>query len=141
MIRHVVLTLIVCAVATASLGQSGTSASPDPALQKAIDARTTAQFGQDPETWARYTTDDFLVVGVDGVVKTKAQRMAEIKAATPVANRTAAEDQVFRAYGPTVIYTFKTTSADGPIRVTLVWVKQGTDWKAASAHVSRITNP
>ena len=94
MMRHVVLTFIVCAVATA--------------------------------------TDDFLAVGGDGIIKTKTQRMVEIREGPSNANPPAREDQVFLTYGPTVIHIFKTQNVGGPIRVTTVWVKQGTEWKAAS---------
>src|SRR2546425_4928650 len=50
----------------------------DPALKKAADARQAAQWAGNAEEWGKYTTDDFLVTGADGVVKTKQQRMTEI---------------------------------------------------------------
>src|SRR2546430_12002895 len=42
------------------------------------DARQAAQWAGNAEEWGKYTTDDFLVTGADGVVKTKQQRMTEI---------------------------------------------------------------
>src|SRR5437870_12090478 len=50
----------------------------DPALKKAADSRQAAQWAGNAEEWGKYTTDDFLVTGADGVVKTKQQRMTEI---------------------------------------------------------------
>src|SRR2546428_11894237 len=50
----------------------------DPSVKMAADARQAAQRAGNAEEWGKYTTDDFLVTGADGVVKTKQQRMTEI---------------------------------------------------------------
>ena len=58
----------------------------DPALEKARQARNEATRASDAETWRRYTTDDFLIVGPEGQVATKTQRMAAYKAGTVTAS-------------------------------------------------------
>lgn len=107
--------------------------SPPPDLQKAIDARAAAQFAGDEQGWARYTTDDFMAVSTDGVVATKADRMAAIKG-NKVATPTPPTEQKFRIYGDTVIQTFVGGGAAGPTRFTSIWVKQNGTWKVASVH-------
>ena len=54
-------------------GQGQTPA-PDPALQKALDARRAAEPANDVEAWGSYTADDFPSTTPDGRVDTKVER-------------------------------------------------------------------
>lgn len=103
-------------------------------LQEAMDARAAAQLARDAERWGHYTTDDFLVVLVDGSVRTKMQSMAELKK-MPVATTPARSvDQKYRIYGDTVIDTRIRDLNTGPRRFTTVWVKQSGRWRVATVH-------
>jgi len=90
----------------------------DPALKKAADARQAAQWAGNAEEWGKYTTDDFLVTGADGVVKTKQQRMTEIAGhpiTTPALTPT---DDKWRVYGTTAIRTSAVAINGKPTRLT-----------------------
>jgi hypothetical protein len=128
--------LIVAAAATAVPG-AVVQAQGDKALQEAAAARSKAMSSGDADGWGKYTTDDFIVVEADGNMKTKAQRLAEIKAApTPASTPT---DVKVRTYGPaTAVSTSQGTVQGKPTRITTVWVQQGGVWKAASVQLTTI---
>jgi ketosteroid isomerase-like protein len=135
--------LAACLTVSTAFAQSNP---PDPDLKKVVGALAAAQRAGDDQTWGRYTTDDFLVVEPDGVVKTKSERMAEIKGRTqqgaaPAPTAPAPTEDKWRMYGTTAIRTLRTTIDNRPTRVTMVWVKQSGDWKAASVHLSTIEKP
>ena len=132
--------LAACLTVSTAFAQSNP---PDPDLKKAVDALGAAQRAGDDQTWGRYTTDDFLVVEPAGVVKTKSERMAEIKGAgrTQQGAAPAPTEDKWRMYGTTAIRTLRTTIDNRPTRVTMVWVKQSGEWKAASVHLSPIEKP
>lgn len=137
--------LAACLTVSTAFAQSNP---PDPDLKKAVDAHAAAQRAGDDQTWGRYTTDDFLVVEPDGVVKTKSERMVEIKGRTqqgagrtPQGAAPAPTEDKWRMYGTTAIRTLRTTIDNRPTRVTMVWVKQSGEWKAASVHLSPIEKP
>jgi len=112
--------------------------SPPPDLQKAREARSAAQNAGDEQGWARYTTDDFMVVNPTGDALTKAERMAAIKG-NKVANPPAQTDLKWRVYGDAALETFVLTIPAGPTRFTTVWVKQGGMWKVANVQQTLIT--
>ena len=113
----------------------------DPTLKKAVDARQAAQWAGNAEEWGKYTTDDFLVTGADGVVKTKQQRMTDIAGhpiTTPAASPT---DDKWRHYGTTAIRTSSVVINGKPTRLTTVWVKQQGAWKVAAVQLTNIAQP
>jgi Domain of unknown function (DUF4440) len=113
----------------------------DPTLKKAVDARQAALWAGNAEEWGKYTTDDFLVTGADGVVKTKQQRMTEIAGhpiTTPAASPT---DDKWRQYGTTAIRTSSGVINGKPTRFTTVWVKQQGVWKVAAVQLTNIAQP
>jgi len=113
----------------------------DPTLKKAVDARQAAQWAGNAEEWGKYTTDDFLVTGADGVVKTKQQRMTEIAGhpiTTPAPSPT---DDKWRQYGTTAIRTSSVVINGKPTRLTTVWVKQQGAWKVAAVQLTNIAQP
>jgi ABC-type transporter MlaC component len=133
--------VMVVIVAAASIGQTATAQSqPEKALQDAAVARIKSMSAGDAEGWGKYTTDDFIVIEADGAVKTKAQRMTEIKS-TPnsPAGASTPSDQKWRMYGSSTAVSTVQSSIDGkPTRITSVWVKQGGEWKVASVQLTTI---
>jgi len=113
----------------------------DPALKKAADARQAAQWAGNAEEWGKYTTDDFLVTGADGVVKSKQQRMTEIAGhpiTTPALTPT---DDKWRVYGTTAIRTSAVAINGKPTRLTTVWVKEQGGWKVAAVQLTNVAQP
>ena len=116
-------------------------AQSDPALKKAADARQAAQWAGNAEQWGTYTTDDFLVTGADGVVKTKQQRMTEIAGHPITTPAVAPTDDQWRSYGSTAIRTSAVTINGKPTRLTTVWVKQQGGWKVAAVQLTNVAQP
>jgi ketosteroid isomerase-like protein len=108
-------------------------------LQKVVEARNDALRTGDEQAWARYTTDDYIVISTDGTVRTKAQRMAEIKGTKSTTPKLL--DRKYRAYGDTVIESVTEQNAEGTNRLSVVWVKQNGQWKVASVHQTRVAKP
>jgi len=119
----------------AGFGQS------DPALKKAADARQAAQWAGNAEEWGKYTTDDFLVTGADGVVKTKQQRMTEIAGHPITTPATTPTDDKWRVYGTTAIRTSAVAISGKPTRLTTVWVKEQGGWKVAAVQLTNVAQP
>jgi hypothetical protein len=130
--------MIVLASASVSYAQ----AQPEKALLDAVAARSQAMTGGDGAGWGKYTTDDFMVIGTDGVAKTKAQRITEINAAksSPSSAPSASPQPNWRMYGSTTaISTVQTTVEDKPTMITSVWVKQQGMWKVATVQLTTVT--
>src|SRR3954451_23736680 len=65
--------------------------SVDPEFMKSRAARGAAAAAGDDAEYGRYTTEEYVFTDPSGVVKTKAQRMAEVKAAKPATPPAAAQ--------------------------------------------------
>jgi len=132
--RSILAALAVSALlAVPALAQS-------PSLKAASAARNAALRAGNSKVWAKYTTDDFMVTGVNGGVKNKQERMAEIEGRQQTSTPVPATDEKWRSYGNTVIYTASTTSVDNKAqRTTIVWVRQGGTWKVAAVQQTTIT--
>ena len=110
-----------------------------PSLKAASAARNAAMRAGNGKVWAKYTTDDFMVTGVNGVVKNKQERVAEIEGHPLTGTAVPPTDEKWRSFGNTVVYTGTITSADNkPQRITTVWVKQGKMWKVAAVQVTAV---
>ena len=119
---------------------SPVAAQPSPALKNASDARNASvQTGKGKE-WAKYTTDDFSVINPDGTVMSKQERTAEIEG-HPLSNPIAATEERWREYGNAAIHTSVVRPRGKAARLTVVWVKQGKHWRAASAQYTPISTP
>jgi len=132
--------MIVLASASVSYAQG----QPEKALQDAQAARSQAMRSGDGAGWGKYTTDDFMVIGADGVAKTKADRISEINASKPTSPDTSSSttpDQTkWRMYGPsTAIATVETTVEGKPTMITSVWVKQQGIWKVATVQLTNVS--
>ena len=132
--RSILAALAVSALlAVPALAQS-------PSLKAASLARNAALRAGNSKVWAKYTTNDFMVTGVNGGVKNKQERMAEIEGRQQTSTPVPATDEKWRSYGNTVIYTASTTSVDNKAqRTTIVWVRQGGTWKVAAVQQTTIT--
>jgi len=131
--RRSILALALSALLAApALAQS-------PSLKAAAAARNAALRAGNSKVWAKYTTDDFMVTGINGGVKNKQERMADIEGRVQGSTPVPPTDEKWRTYGNTVIYTASTTSVDNkPQRITTVWVKQAGTWKVAAVHQSAV---
>ena len=131
--RRSILALALSALLAApALAQS-------PSLKAAAAARNAALRAGNSKVWAKYTTADFMVTGINGGVKNKQERMAEIEGRVQGSTPVPPTDEKWRTYGNTVIYTASTTSVDNkPQRITTVWVKQAGTWKVAAVHQSAV---
>jgi hypothetical protein len=109
---------------------------PDPTLRQAVEARETALASGDPDTWGRFTTDDFVRIEEDGGVTTKAERMARLKA-EPMRPRERSEHR-WRMYGTTAIETWRQSRSDQVLRITQVWVLRDGRWQVATTHRSNV---
>ena len=131
--RNILTALAVSALLSVpALGQNAS-------LKAASEARNAAMRAGDSKGWGKYTTDNFTVTSVNGVVKNKQERMAEIEGHPLTGTLVPPTDEMWRSYGNTVVYTARTTSADNkPQRITTVWVKQGKMWKVAAVQVTAV---
>jgi hypothetical protein len=112
---------------------------PDPELQRAVQARQAALRTGDAEEWGKYTTDDFLLVFINGSVTTKRKRMSMMAGRpAPVAPRS---DERWRMYGTAAILTAEELIGGKPARLTAVWVRQEGVWKAATVVFTAVSQP
>lgn len=134
--------LSAAVIVLASASVSHAQAQPEKALQDAANARTQAMRSADGNTWGKYTTDDFMVIGADGSTRTKAQRISEINATKPASSaaQAASPDVKWRMYGASTAISTMQTSVEGkPTMITSVFVKQGGVWKVATVQLTNVT--
>src|SRR5256885_16700859 len=98
------------------LSQSRVPADLQTAMKQRADALTRA----DAATWGRLTADNFVVVSGTGLLQTKAERLAQIKAGKPN-GPSSVEHEAVQMYGNTAVQRFQSTR-DG-IWVAFVWTK------------------
>src|SRR5438270_13751287 len=72
-------------------------------LQTAMKQRADALARADAVTWGRLTGDNFVVINGNGIVQTKAERLAQIKAGQPNGPGTA-EHETVQMYGTTAVH-------------------------------------
>ena len=101
-------------------------------LRKAIQLRGDAVARKDSGTWDRLTTADFTTVLEDGRLQTKAERLSQLKGEKSEPPTNPVEER-FSRYGNTVIH--RTHWQDGSWVMT-VWVKDGSNWRAAAVQVT-----
>jgi len=100
-------------------------------LQEAMRARDQSVAKADAATWDRLTTDDFTVVTQDGVLMTKAERLAQLKtqkAVTP----TPPQQGDIKHYGDVFVRRRRTAE----LWVLDVWVKDAGGWRVAAVQVT-----
>lgn len=100
-------------------------------LRDAIRARDESIAKADASTWDRLTAPSFTVVGEDGRMMSKAQRLAELKKQKPGPFVAPTQEQVNR-FGDTVLRRFRA----GDIWVLDVWVREQGSWRVAAVQVT-----
>lgn len=118
-------------------------------IKKMIGDVYAALAKNDTDTLDKMYGDNYTLVDLDGSVKTKSERLAELKSgdvkfesisADEISVRVNAEGtgavSIARANSKS---TRKGVATDGQVRVTTVWSKTKDGWKAVSAHATRIT--
>jgi len=93
--------------------------------------------------------EKYTLVDIDGSVKTKAERLAELKSGDVKVESVSADEITVRsnAEGTGAVSIARATSkstrkgerVDAQVRVTTIWGKTKDGWKAAGAHATRIT--
>ena|SRR5437867_4723338 len=128
-------TILMMSAAVPALAQK-----VDPEFLKARDARGQAMDKGDQAAFARYTADDFFVVGGTGVLESRAQRVARANVARQA--QVPSLDEKITPYGDnTVILSWRTNNPTGGSRMLEVWVKQRGMWKVAAVQTTPIQPP
>jgi ketosteroid isomerase-like protein len=119
---------------------SGSSAELQ-ALNQALDATPAAIQKGDAKKYAASVTDELVVVGTNGKVRTKGERVKEVAAGSNQQPDTE-EESSSRIYGNFAVTTKLMKQASGArTRRTIVSVKQGERWLAAAVATTRISVP
>ena len=100
-------------------------------LQEAMQARDQAVAKVDAATWDRLTADDFTVVGQDGILMTKAERLAQFKTQSPTTAMPHLQEQI-KHYSDVFVRRFRR----GDLWILDVWVKDAGGWRVAAVQVS-----
>lgn len=114
----------------------------DPELEAAMHERARSEREADVETFARLTTDDFVLVNTRGQLLDKSARIAQVREGRQPRFEAISAAERVRMYGAdTALRTRVATRPDGTqVRMMTVWVKQDGQWKVASTQVTRISD-
>jgi len=132
---------------TVAQQQSGEAARTEQAVQQQDQERIRAQIAADTITLRRIYADDFLGIGPTGVVRNKAQVIADFTShALTYQSITTAEIRV-RIYGNTAVETGRSTmvgqdrgkAVPRENRFTRVWVMTDERWQLVANHYSLMT--
>ena len=137
--------------ATANTGTPASSAAVEADIKKLVTDVAAALAKNDTDALDRIYADTYMLVDIDGSVKTKAERLAEIRSGD-VKFESITYDEVNVRTNPegtgavsiaraTSKVTNKGVAAGGQIRVTTVWSKTKDGWRAVSAQATRVTAP
>ena len=146
-IAALVLSAASSAIAQQQGAQTRDAASTAQAVQQQDQARIRAQITADTITLRRIYADDFLGIGPTGVVRNKAEVIADFTThALTYQSITTAEVRV-RVYGNTAVETGRSTMVgqdrgkDVPRenRFTRVWVMTDGRWQLVANHYSLMT--
>jgi uncharacterized protein (TIGR02246 family) len=143
-IAALVLSAVSSTIAQQQSAQTGDAASTEQAVQQQDQVRIRAQITADPIALRRIYADDFLGIGPTGVVRNKAEVIADFTThALTYQSITTAEVRV-RVYGNTAVETGRSTMVgqdrgkDVPRenRFTRVWVMRDGRWQLVANHYS-----
>jgi uncharacterized protein DUF4440 len=104
-------------------------------LQQAIRQRQRAVESADGTTWDRLTAKEFTVVGTDGRLLTKAERLAALKQQKPQTTPTSRSQEQIQVHGNTAIERVRS----GNLWVIQVWVKQPQGWQVVATQLTTAT--
>lgn len=101
-------------------------------LRQAIQERVEAIYGTDADAWDRLTTADFTVVLADGGLVTRDERLAQLRAGTPLPVP-AVEDEHLQPYGDVVVRRIRIED----LWVLEVWVREQPGWKVSITQITQ----
>lgn len=152
--RVSIMAAIVCypafaAVAQTPSGQTPGVGNPEQAIQRQDEQRILAQIGADAIALGRIYADDFIGIGPTGVVRNKAQVIADFTSHELTYQSIKTADVRVRVYGQTAVETGRSTMIGrdkGKVvprdnRFTRVWVVKGGRWQLVANHYSPMTAP
>ena len=135
----VTLVLLVVMVAVSSCGTSPeqTAADVEQAVMQLENERIPALLRSDTAFIERVYADDYVVTGANGVVRTRAQVIADMKSGVQTFESMKSDDVKVRAYGDTAIVTGRTTQKGqykgqpslSPTMFTRVYVRRDGQWQ------------
>ncbi len=137
--------------ATSSPTPSATSApvsteNVQQAVTKLENERVQALLRNDTAFIERVYADDYVVTGANGVVRTRAQVVADLKSGVQKSESITNDDVKVRVHGDTAVVTGRTTQKGeykgqpsiSPVLFTRVYARRGGQWQLVANHTSSI---
>jgi len=124
-----VVFMLSCLVSTPTIAQVPAD------LREAMRARDEAVAKADAATWDRLTADDFTVVQADGILMTKAERLAQFKTQQAMTPQPARQEQI-KQYGDIFVRRALVHVRSGDAWVLDIWVKDAKGWRVAAVQVT-----
>ena len=108
-----------------------------------------AQLANDAGWFERMLAEDYVFIGGDGSVTTKADFVREMRGKDLVWKSVAVKEMKIRVYGDTAVVTgrffgrgqYKGASLDERQRFTSLWIKRSGRWQGISEHGSKLSPP
>lgn len=140
-----ILAMAVLTTAVSALAFAQAAGTEQQILDLEKQARAAAVKG-DATFLERHSTDDYMSTNPRGVLRSRAEAIADLKSGALKYTAIDADDQKVRVYGDTAVLTGHSTikatmngqDISGEYRVTRVWVKQGGEWKVAAFQSTRV---
>lgn len=137
------------AVAQNPSGQKPDAANAEEAVRQQDEQRIRAQIAADTVALQRIYADDFLGIGPTGVVRSKAQVIADFASHELTYQSITTADVRLRIYGNTAVETGRSTmigrdkgrAVPRDNRFTRVWVVKEGRWQLVANHYSPMTAP
>ena len=155
-----VITVIMMSVSSCATSPETATSSPTPsatsapvstenveqAVTKLENERVPALLRNDTAFIERVYADDYVVTGANGVVRTRAQVVADIKSGVQKIESITNDDVKVRVYGDTAVVTGRTTQKGefkgqpsiSPVLFTRVYARRGGQWQLVANHSSII---
>jgi len=124
-----VVFMLSCLVSTPTIAQVPAD------LREAMRARDEAVAKADAATWDRLTADDFTVVQADGILMTKAERLAQFKTQQAMTRQQARQEQI-KQYSDIFVRRALVHVRSGDAWVLDIWVKDAKGWRVAAVQVT-----
>ncbi|HYN25703.1 MAG TPA: nuclear transport factor 2 family protein [Pyrinomonadaceae bacterium] len=154
-IAGVVASVSSCATgpetATSSSTPSATSAPAsseniEQAVTKLENERVQALLRNDTAFIERVYADDYVVTGANGIVRTRAQVVADLKSGVQKSESITNDDVKVHVHGDTAVVTGRTTQKGeykgqpsiSPVLFTRVYARRGGQWQLVANHTSSI---
>jgi len=119
-------------IAVLAVTQAQTRVPPD--LRRAMDQRIAAVSQADVPTWDRLTAENFVLIQPDGTTRTKAERLAALRAAQPGPAAVVTNEHVLML-GNTAVQRYQTPGT----WVLTIWTMNRGTWRVTLAQVSPVS--